>query len=92
MRMIKNTISITTLYEISRILQWRGECNYLTGLSYDYNTQQILVNKDMLMRAIQLANPGQKFRDIRLITNEEFKQFQDRYPKPIKKENIEHKK
>lgn len=65
------------LYEIKSILSWTGERNYLSGLSYDREANVILVNKDSLMRAIQMANPGQAFRDIRLIDNEEFKKVQD---------------
>ena len=59
------------LFEILKIMSWRGDGNYLTALSYDEDTKQILVDKDALMRAIQLANPGQCYRDIRLITHEE---------------------
>lgn len=59
------------LFEILKILQWKGYDNYLTALSYDQETEQILVDKDALMRAIQFANPGQHYRDIRLITHEE---------------------
>nr|WP_294655427.1 hypothetical protein [uncultured Anaerotignum sp.] len=66
------------LYEIKAILSWRAENNYLSGLSYDKEAKVILVNKDSLMRAIQMANPGQAFRDIRLVDNEEFKRVQDR--------------
>lgn len=65
------------LHEIKAILSWRAESNYLSGLSYDRETNTILVNKDSLMRAIQMANPGQAFRDIRLVDNEEFKRVQD---------------
>lgn len=60
------------LFEILRILQWRGANNYLTALSYDRETETILINKDYLMRAIQLANPGQAYRNIRLVEHEEF--------------------
>lgn len=67
------------LYEIKAILSWKAENNYLSGLSYDREAKVILVNKDSLMRAIQMANPGQVFRDIRLIDNEKFKEIQDRF-------------
>lgn len=65
-------------FEIMRILQWRGYDNYLTALGFDRETNQILVNKDSLMRAIQMANPGQAYRDIRLVTNEEFRELNKR--------------
>ena len=57
---------------IFKMLQWYGCENIFTALSLDKETNQILVNKDFLMMAIQLANPGQPYRDIRLITGDEF--------------------
>lgn len=65
------------LFEILKILQWRADGNYLSALAYDRETDQILVNKDSLMRAIQLANPGQKYRDIRIISHEEYRKRKD---------------
>lgn len=73
----KECMEENKLHEIKAILRWTAEDNYLSGLSYDRKTNQILVNKDSLMRAIQMANPGQAFRDIKLIDNEEFKKVQD---------------
>ena len=66
------------VFEILAILKWRACNNYLSGLAYDRETKQILVNKDSLMRAIQMANPGQAYRDIRLVSNEEYKKLKDR--------------
>lgn len=66
------------LYEILKILQWRGCDNMLSGLAYDKESEQILINKDSLMRAIQYANPGQAYRDIRLVTHEEYKAIKDK--------------
>lgn len=67
------------MFEIIRILQWRGDGNYLPALSYDKNTKQILVNEDALMRAIQLANPGQAYRKIKLITHNDHKNLPIEY-------------
>lgn len=67
------------MFEIIRILQWRGNGNYLSALSYDKNTKQILVNEDALMRAIQLANPGQAYRKIKLITHNDHKNLPIEY-------------
>lgn len=67
------------MFEIIRILQWRGTGNYLSALSYDKNTKQILVNEDALMRAIQLANPGQAYRKIKLITHNDHKNLPIEY-------------
>lgn len=64
--------------EVLKILQWRGDDNYLSALAFDRNTRQILINKDSLMRAIQIANPGQAFRDIKLVSNEEYKAVKDK--------------
>lgn len=66
------------LFEILKILQWRGEKNYLSALSFDKETGCILVNKDSLMRAIQMANPGQAYRDIKLVSYEEYRAIRDK--------------
>ena len=65
------------LFEILKILQWRAGSNYLSALGYDGETNQILVDKESLMRAIQMANPGQQYRDIRLVSREEYLKRQD---------------
>lgn len=67
------------LYEILRILQWRCADNMVSALAYDKETEQILVDKDALMRAIQYANPGQAYRDIRLVTHEEYRARRDNW-------------
>lgn len=72
MRNCKECEENNKLFGILHILQWRGDGNYLSGLLYDDNTEQILVNKDALMRAIQMANPIQPYRDIRLVSHDEF--------------------
>ena len=47
----------------------------------DRETKDIIINEDELMRAIMLANPGQKPRKLKLISAEEFEtRF---YPKII---------
>ena len=61
------------LFDIARILQWRGHNNYLSALGYDRETEEILNDEDRLMLAIQMANPGQAHRKLKLITHEERK-------------------
>lgn len=84
------------LFEIQKILQWRSDGNYLSALAYDKKTNEILVNEDSLMRAIQLANPGQAFRKLRLVSHEEYKNIQDKtsdftsWNEEVKKENMAH--
>lgn len=64
------------IFEILNILRWRVGGNYLSALASEKETKCILVNKDSLMRAIQLANPGQAYRDIRLISHDEYRKIQ----------------
>ncbi len=84
------------LFEIKKILQWRSDGNYLSALAYDKKSKEILVNEDSLMRAIQLANPGQAFRKLRLVPHEEYKNTQDKtsdftsWDEEVKKENMAH--
>lgn len=85
------------LFEIKKILEWRAESNYLSALAFDKNTGEILVNKDSLMRAIQLANPGQAYRNIRLVEYEEYKALKDKtsdytsWDEKVRKEKMAHK-
>lgn len=44
---------------------------FRSALKYDKNTNEILIDEEMLMDAIKLANPGQKSRRIRLISGTE---------------------
>nr|DAS81919.1 MAG TPA: hypothetical protein [Caudoviricetes sp.] len=66
------------LFEILKILQWRGNDNYLSALAFDEEAREILVNEDSLMRAIQMANPGQQYRGIKLIKGDEFQKIVNR--------------
>lgn len=52
---------------IMRILTWRGTKNALSGLCFDQENKEILVKEEALMRAIQLANPAQPHRKIRIV-------------------------
>ena len=61
--------------DIMRTLQWTATDNYLSGLAYDRENETILIDEESLMRAIQLANPIQKYRKLRLITREEYKKL-----------------
>lgn len=44
---------------------------FRSALKYNENTNEILIDEEMLMDAIKLANPGQKSRRIRLISGTE---------------------
>lgn len=59
--------------DIMRTLQWKCSDNILSALAYDRENEIILIDEESLMRAIQLANPIQKHRKLRLITREEHK-------------------
>jgi len=54
--------------DIMMTLQWNGFDNYLSALAYDRETETILIDEESLMRAIQIANPIQKHRKLKLIT------------------------
>ncbi len=47
--------------------------NPASGLAYDKTKQEILVDADALMRAIQMANPGQQYRAVRVISHEDYR-------------------
>ncbi|WP_034439167.1 hypothetical protein [Clostridium ihumii] len=59
--------------EIMNVFRWRGVGNYLSALAYDRKNETILVDEESLIRVIQLANPCQEYRKVRLITREEHK-------------------
>lgn len=61
--------------DILAILRWRLSPNGTarSGLRFDRESKEILINEEALMQAIQLANPGQSHRKIRLISEEEFR-------------------
>lgn len=44
-------------------------------ICFNKDTQEILVNEDQLMRIIQLVNPLQKKRPIRLVNTEEMMEY-----------------
>lgn len=51
------------------------EPNFRNAISFDKEAQEIVVNEELLMQAIILANPGQKKRRIRLVSEEEFEKY-----------------
>lgn len=60
------------------------EPNFRSALEFDRYRQEILINEELLMQAIILANPGQERRRIRLITDEEFKKRKSQRTRIIK--------
>lgn len=58
--------------------------NFRSALEFDREKQEILVNEELLMQAIILANPGQEHRKIRLISNEEFKERRNKRHRILK--------
>lgn len=51
------------------------EINFRSAISFDNTSQEIVINEELLMQAIMLANPGQKRRRIRLISESEFTKY-----------------
>lgn len=61
------------LWTIKRMLEWQGN-DIVSALWYDEDTDTILVEEELLMSMIQLANIGQESKRIKLISrNEMFK-------------------
>lgn len=58
--------------EIYKQLCWHNDGDKSMLLSYDKSTETILVNEDMLMHLIQLANPIEKKRNIKLVCQDYF--------------------
>lgn len=54
------------------------EFNFRSALAFDRYTQEIIINEEELMQAIIFANPGQKRRKLRLVSEEEFEQYKKR--------------
>lgn len=65
----------------------KEEPNFRTALAFNHSTKEILINEELLMQAIIMANPGQERRKIRLISDEEFKKRRDERTGIIKGEN-----
>lgn len=49
--------------------------NFRSALRYDSSTQEIVINEEELMQAIIFANPGQKRRKLRLVSENEFEEY-----------------
>ena len=52
--------------------------NYRSALRYDHVNQEIDINEEELMQAIIFANPGQKRRKLKLVSEEEFEELNKR--------------
>ena len=51
------------------------EVNFHSAIAFDRDTQEIVINEELLMQAIIFANPGQKRRKIRLVPEEVFERY-----------------
>lgn len=69
---------------VMRALQFRhsngytgivNKTNFRSAISFDNITQEIVISEELLMQAIILANPGQRRRRIRLISESEFTKY-----------------
>lgn len=49
--------------------------NFRSALRYDSSAQEIVINEEELMQAIIFANPGQKKRKLRLVSEAEFEEY-----------------
>ena len=58
------------------MFSWRP--NGVKMLAYDKTAETILVKADLLMDAIQRANPGQQLRKIRLVNGKEWQEYQNK--------------
>ena len=54
------------------------EYNFRSALAFNKCTKEIIINEEELMQAIIFANPGQKRRKLRLVSEEEFEQYKKR--------------
>lgn len=55
---------------IARNFSWVSDCDKAIG--FDRETQEIIVNSQAIMRIIQMMNPVQEDRKIRLVSQDEF--------------------
>ena len=70
-----NNYELYRAMEVLKALQWKHPNNPLSALEYDRENETILIDKDSLIRVILIANPYQVYRNIRLISREELKNF-----------------
>lgn len=47
--------------------------NYRSAIGYDKEADEIVINEELLMEAIILANPGQERKKLRLVSYDEHK-------------------
>ena len=71
-KMCKDCAEYNTAMRIYKMLDWAGCDNHFSILSYDKETDTILIDKKQLLKAIQLISPHQPERDIRLIDSNIF--------------------
>lgn len=58
--------------DIARSFRWPSPSGFDWTISYDRETKEILVNEHALMRIIQMVNPAQQQRKLRLVSQDEF--------------------
>lgn len=71
----ENCENLNKAMDLLKTFSWTAGGNHYSALAFDRETKTILVDEESLMRAIQLANPHQALRKIRLITREEHKKL-----------------
>lgn len=50
-----------------------NEVNYRSAIGYDEEKDEIVLNEELIMQAIIIANPGQEKKKLRIVSNEEHK-------------------
>lgn len=83
--------TMNTAIRVMRALQFfynnettslRYEVNFRTAIGYDNETEEIVIDEELLMQAIIMANPGQERKKIRLVSHEE---YLEKYKRPHKR-------
>ncbi len=71
---LKWIISQTKMYEICQMFKWQEaiEGNYFTCITFDKETNEIILNEESIMKIIQMVNPCQRKRKIRLVSRNEW--------------------
>lgn len=57
--------------DVFRQFDWRSD-RVIKAINYDREAKEILVNEQAIMRIIEMINPAQMTKKIRLVTQDEF--------------------
>ena len=73
-KLFKWIMQQTKMYEIYQMFKWQHsiEGDYFTCITFDKETNEIILNEEGIMKIIQMANPCQGKRKIRLVSREEW--------------------